>query len=182
MLGTILQDRVLWYDGDSSIDPSDLERFAVLHPNVRPYVLEIDDTVRQYNRFVTAKITKKTNVALDPLRWTIPKEYQTLDVEQYVHDKLLQQHKDDQQLKLRQQRVDYELQHYKKRGLFDMLRVIIYVINTLTSNNQVWGVGRGSSVSSYVLYLIGVHDIDSVTYDIDFHDFLKEEHDQQETI
>jgi DNA polymerase III alpha subunit len=36
----------------------------------------------------------------------------------------------------------------------------------------VWGIGRGSSVSSYVLYVLGVHDVDSYAYDLDIGDFL----------
>lgn len=182
MLGTILRDRVLWYDGDSSIDPHDLERFIKKYPTV-PYVLKEDENVKQYNRYSAVKITKKPTVNVPEIQWTIPQQYQDLDVEQYVYGKLDELNLSSDEMKIRNERVRHELFHYKNRGLFDMLRVIIYVINTLTSNNQVWGVGRGSSVSSYVLFLIGVHDIDSVLYQINFHDFMKdEEHEQQETI
>jgi DNA polymerase III alpha subunit len=37
----------------------------------------------------------------------------------------------------------------------------------------VWGVGRGSSVASYVLFLIGVHRIDSMKYNLDYKEFLR---------
>jgi DNA polymerase III alpha subunit len=49
----------------------------------------------------------------------------------------------------------------------------IYIIDPLRKNNSVWGVGRGSSVASYVLYLIGVHKIDSLFFDLDIEDFLR---------
>jgi DNA polymerase III alpha subunit len=43
----------------------------------------------------------------------------------------------------------------------------------MRDNNIVWGVGRGSSVSSYVLYLLGVHRVNSLYYDLDIHEFLR---------
>jgi DNA polymerase III alpha subunit len=36
-----------------------------------------------------------------------------------------------------------------------------------------WGVGRGSSVASYCLYILGVHKVDSIKYELDIHEFLK---------
>ncbi len=80
---------------------------------------------------------------------------------------------EDVQIYERWHRVQAELIMYKELQLLPVLRAIIYVINTLQDKNIVWGVGRGSSVSSYVLYLIGVHDVDSVKYDLDFTDFLR---------
>jgi len=38
---------------------------------------------------------------------------------------------------------------------------------------MIWGVGRGSSVASYVLYLLDVHRIDSMFYDLDPSEFLR---------
>jgi DNA polymerase III alpha subunit len=43
----------------------------------------------------------------------------------------------------------------------------------MTENHVIWGVGRGSSVASYVLYLLGVHRIDSMFYDLDVSEFLR---------
>jgi len=34
-------------------------------------------------------------------------------------------------------------------------------------------VGRGSSVASYCLYLLGVHKINSLKFDLDIKEFLK---------
>jgi DNA polymerase III alpha subunit len=48
-----------------------------------------------------------------------------------------------------------------------------YLVDTLRKNNVVWGVGRGSSVASYILYLIGVHKVDSIKYNLDINEFLK---------
>jgi DNA polymerase III alpha subunit len=69
--------------------------------------------------------------------------------------------------------VGEELILYQERNLFDLLRFLKYLIDTLKKNKIVWGVGRGSSVASYVLYLLGVHKINSLYYDLDIKEFLK---------
>ena len=61
-------------------------------------------------------------------------------------------------------RVCEELKAFEERGMEDLLRYMIYLVDFMRENDIVWGVGRGSSVASYVLYLIGVHRIDSIKY------------------
>jgi DNA polymerase III alpha subunit len=57
--------------------------------------------------------------------------------------------------------------------MFDLLRFLVYIVDVMREQDIVWGVGRGSSVASYVLYLIGVHKIDSLYYDLDIAEFLR---------
>jgi DNA polymerase III alpha subunit len=71
-------------------------------------------------------------------------------------------------------RVSQELELYIKHGMYDVLHVMKYIVDTLRANNIVWGVGRGSSVASYVLYLIGVHKVDSIKYKLPIEEFFKE--------
>lgn len=97
--------------------------------------------------------------------WFLPAEYQQIDVAEYV----LKLCKTDAEL----QRVGQELLLYQERDMFDILRYMIYLVDFMRENNIVWGVGRGSSVASYVLYLIGVHQIDSIYYDLDVEEFLR---------
>ena len=96
--------------------------------------------------------------------WFIPDEYKNLDIKSYVLDRT-PAHAID--------RVNEELNLYDKYNIIDVLKVCIYIIDTLRKNNIVWGVGRGSSVASYVLYLIGVHKVDSIKYDLDINEFLR---------
>lgn len=72
------------------------------------------------------------------------------------------------------QRVDQELHLFIQHGMFDLLFYLKYLVDTMREHGIVWGVGRGSSVASYVLYLIGVHKINSIFYELDIHEFLKE--------
>lgn len=97
--------------------------------------------------------------------WFMPKEYLELDIASHVLDLC----KTDAEL----QRAGHELIMYQERDLFPLLRYLKYLVDTMRQAKQVWGVGRGSSVSSYVLYLLGVHRINSMYYDLEISDFLK---------
>jgi DNA polymerase III alpha subunit len=72
-------------------------------------------------------------------------------------------------------RVNQELELFIQHGMLDLLFYLKYLVDTMREHKIVWGVGRGSSVASYVLYLIGVHKIDSIKYELDIHEFLKGE-------
>jgi len=97
--------------------------------------------------------------------WYMPEEYKTLDIAQYILD----QCKTEEEL----QRVGKELLLYQERDLFNLLKYLKYFVDTMRLNNVVWGLGRGSSVASYVLYLLGVHKINSLYYDLPIEEFLK---------
>jgi len=43
----------------------------------------------------------------------------------------------------------------------------------MIANRVIWGVGRGSSVASFVLYKLGVHRINSLHYNLDVGEFLR---------
>ena len=95
----------------------------------------------------------------------MPDEYKNIDIAKYVLDLCVT----DVEL----QRVGTELLLYQERNMFNILKYLKYLVDTLKNNNIVFGVGRGSSVSSYVLYLLGVHKINSLYYDLDITEFLK---------
>jgi DNA polymerase III alpha subunit len=71
------------------------------------------------------------------------------------------------------QRCGKELLLYQERNLFNLLRFMAYMVDVMTEHNIVWGVGRGSSVASYVLYKLKVHQIDSMYYNLDVEEFLR---------
>ena len=98
-------------------------------------------------------------------RWFIPDEYRDFDIAKFVLDQCA----DEAEL----QRAGEELLLYQERDMFMLLRYLKYLVDTMRKHNIVWGVGRGSSVSSFVLYLIGIHKINSLYYDLSIHEFLK---------
>lgn len=97
--------------------------------------------------------------------WKIPDKYKDLDIVEYV----LSLCKTEVEL----QRVAEELFLFQDRNMFPLLKYLVYLVDTMREHNIVWGVGRGSSVASYVLYLIGIHRIDSIFYDLSIYEYLK---------
>ena len=97
--------------------------------------------------------------------WYMPEEYKTFDIAKHVLDLC----KTEEEL----QRVGEELIMFQERDMFMLLRYCKYLVDTMSKHNIVWGVGRGSSVASYVLYLLGIHRINSLHYDLSIDEFLK---------
>jgi DNA polymerase III alpha subunit len=97
--------------------------------------------------------------------WYMPDEYKTIDIAEY----LLSLCNTDAEL----QRVGKELLLFQEKNLFNLLRYLKYLVDIMKQHGIIWGVGRGSSVASYVLYLLEVHRVDSMYYDLDPEEFLR---------
>lgn len=97
--------------------------------------------------------------------WYMPAQYREIDIAAHV---LSLCHTDSEL-----QRCGQELLLYQEKNLFDLLRYLRYLVAVMTENKLIWGVGRGSSTASYVLYKLGVHRIDSLYYDLDVNEFLR---------
>jgi DNA polymerase III alpha subunit len=103
---------------------------------------------------------------INPEHWFIPREYQEMDIEEFLMQNSPKEN---------HQRIVQEINLFKKHNMISMLKTMKYIVDTLRSNNVIWGVGRGSSVASYVLHIIGVHKIDSVKYNLPIEEFFKGE-------
>jgi len=97
--------------------------------------------------------------------WRMPQQYKDIDIAKYLLDLC--------QGEIELQRVGEELLLYQERNLFDLLRYLKYLVDVMRENNIIWGVGRGSSVASFVLYKLGVHRINSITYKLNINEFLR---------
>ena len=107
-----------------------------------------------------------TKLQVDKNNWFIPNKYKQLDIEEFLVTQCPEQN---------YPRLIEELALFKQNNMIPVLKTMKYVVDTLRDNNIVWGVGRGSSVSSYVLFLIGIHKIDSVKYALPIDEFFKGE-------
>jgi DNA polymerase III alpha subunit len=96
--------------------------------------------------------------------WFMPEDYKTLDIESYLVSICPKEN---------YQRLIEELQEYRERNMLDLLKWLKYFVDTCNSKGVLWGVGRGSSVASYVLFLLGVHSVDSIKYNLDWQEFLR---------
>lgn len=119
------------------------------------------------------KITKYNEPLLDisdydqacQKSWFMPDEYQSMDIE--MHLKAMCQTSEELN------RVNDELALFHQYDMINVLKYLKYLVDTMRINNVVWGVGRGSSVASYCLFLIGAHRINSLKYNLDITEFLK---------
>lgn len=172
-----LTDYVLWFDGWITVESSRINQFIVKTKQLS--VDRITPNISQYNKLVPQKerIFPKTKLNVISNEWNIPKEYSDLSINQYIDEKHMKLKKDwgwsDVEYSHRQDRISMEMKLFKSNDLDHLLRALIYIINTLKQHNQVWGTGRGSSVSSYILYILEVHDVDSYQFDLNISDFLK---------
>ena len=138
-------------------DPSDdIEKFnAAMREQYLP----------ELTKYIPLDVDQKNFDGALQSEWFMPDEYKQLTIQNYVLNKC----KTDQEI----ERVAEELKAFRERDMFNLLRYMVYLVDFMRENNIVWGVGRGSSVASYVLYLIGVHRINSIQYDLDWREFLR---------
>lgn len=97
--------------------------------------------------------------------WFIPEPFASINVLEWLFERCTT----EEQII----RVSEEWRIYEEKGMENVLRFMIYMVDHLRQSNILWGVGRGSSVASYCLYLIGVHRIDSLRFRLDYREFLK---------
>jgi DNA polymerase III alpha subunit len=128
-----------------------------------------ESVVTQFNSFCTELELHDLTAHFDYSKeFLIPQRFKNIDVEEYLRGLV-----SNQGCEIAAARVEEELALFKARNLYPVLQLMIYIIDTMRKHNVVWGVGRGSSVASYCLYLIGVHKIDSIKYNLDIREFLK---------
>lgn len=165
--------------GQSYTDSKELCKLLYQNPdlNISPFQLEDPETYNNSVREMFADmplLTRYTERDLEDLDefdhelqsfWRFPPEYKDMDIAKWLLDQCNEQHE--------MQRVGEELLLYQERDLFDLLRYLKFMVDIMRKYNIVWGVGRGSSVASYVLFLIGIHKVDSLYFDLDIAEFLK---------
>jgi hypothetical protein len=155
LLNIIMQGQDLtMLDGlivDDTVNLTGWNNFAESMPKLQPQQLRTCSTAEWH--------------AQQQHNWHMPTEYANMDIAAHVlglcnsQDEL--------------QRCGQELLLYQERDLFDLLRYLKYLVDTMIANQIIWGVGRGSSVASFVLYKLQVHRIDSIHYNLDVQEFLR---------
>jgi DNA polymerase III alpha subunit len=146
----------------------DLKQFQVDDPNTYNHSVQVTHCdfplLQQYRKL---DIDVDTFDTQNQDSWFMPDEYRNMDIAKWV----LEQCQTPAEL----QRTGTELLLFQEKNLFSLLCYLKYLVDTMRKNRVLWGVGRGSSVASYVLYLIGVHRINSLYYDLPIDEFLKED-------
>lgn len=142
-----------------------LEYLDQIYTEKTPDILKLFDTLGITNKELDPYENKEFFDQANQCDWFIPKEYKTFPIVDWLYEQCKSQEEKD--------RVEEELTAFVKHNMFDMLVCLKYIVDTLRKHNIVWGVGRGSSVASYILYLIGIHRINSLKYNLDWQEFLR---------
>lgn len=164
---TQLKDRVLWFDGTNQVAPEVVpELFLLGVPVNRVVVDEHNDDTRLFNTLNDELIAdNKEENDFPNMSWNIPKQYQDIDLRKYIA--VLVPNAPGYG-----ERVAAELAEIEKREMEMLVKTLIYVLDELRASNTIWGVGRGSSCASLILYLIGLHRIDPVRFNIPLNEFF----------
>jgi len=144
--------------------------------NVRDVIVEDTKPINIYNQWcdtfdleelINAKQQDSTNTFVEEcLRdWNMPDSYLSINIHEWLMERCTTAQQRD--------RVYTELLEYEQRGMIIVLKFLLYLVETCDKNDIVLGVGRGSSVASYCLYLLGIHCVDSIKYKLDIKEFLK---------
>jgi DNA polymerase III alpha subunit len=151
-------------------DPSDdIEKFnAAMREQCLP----------ELTKYIPLDVDQKIFDGALQSEWFMPDKYKKIDVDDFCMRKLMKiknvTHPSAVIYSTESERAYEELAAFDERGMYNLLRYMIYLVDFMRENNIVWGVGRGSSVASYVLYLIGVHKVDSIKYNLDWREFLRD--------
>lgn len=136
-----------------------------------------DQGLPKLQKYIPIDVDQKTFDSVCQSEWYMPDEYKTLDVGAYIISKLMTKTGIFEAYEIQEtpewNRVCEELKAFEERSMINLLRYMIYLVDFMRENGIVWGVGRGSSVASYVLYLIDVHRINSIKYNLDWREFLR---------
>lgn len=145
----------------------DFTKIKLLNPEqYNASIKSLSAALTPINQYTVQNCSIEEYDFINQQQWFMPECYQTLDIAKW----LLDQCNNDVEI----QRIGQELLLYQERNLFNLLRYLKYLVDTMKENQIIWGVGRGSSVASFALYKIGIHKINSLYYDLDISEFLKD--------
>ena len=152
----------------NEVSEDDLVHGIVLHGlDVIEHTL-VENQVRQ--QFVERCVSEFLNYPFPKqdaaVEWYMPDSYKEMDIIRWCIDQCATPDEVE--------RTQAELELFRAHNMINVLRCMKYIVDVFRQNNVIWGVGRGSSVSSFVLYLIGVHRINSIRYNLSIDEFFKE--------
>jgi DNA polymerase III alpha subunit len=169
-------------DNYGQVELSEQEVFQALYegkiPNLKDVHLDDESSIQQFNaakkvnadRISDLKSLERLDISIEDFdklnqkQWFMPENYFPNLVEWLFEQCQTQEQKN---------RVAKELELFIQYEMMGLLHYIKYLVDTMRKQGIVWGVGRGSSVASYVLFLIGAHKVDSIRYNLDINEFLK---------
>jgi DNA polymerase III alpha subunit len=132
------------------------------------------DSISKMQLYIEPTCSVEEFDRMNQAEWMMSDEYKHIDIDAY----LIALCKTPEE----RQRVSVELELFRQHHMVEVLKYLKYLVDYMREHKIVWGLGRGSSVASYCLYLIGIHKIDSIKYQLDIKEFLKGENDGKENL
>ena len=164
-----LQDYSIDNVGNYIVSQSEqLEKLLLMSiPIEKIKILNEDSNIKKFNYLLDNKITKyEENETSIDLSYNIPKKYLEMDLDEKIQ-KIIEEESEIGQIRLQNEYLEF-----KRRNLESFLKTIIYIIDEFKNNNVVYGIGRGSSCASYLLFKLGLHSVDCLKYNIPMHEFF----------
>ena len=177
-LKTQLRDRALRFDGISIIEPSAV--VDALLKEISPEKLRVTSITPELEKFnsLVIKQDQLNQNGDEPVKlsfaWNIPQEYADIDLHEFITAEFekIAVGLSEKDLEKACDRIFLELGEIERRGLTELFKTIIFVLKRFKEENVIWGVGRGSSCASYILYILGLHSVDCLKYDIPLTEFF----------
>ena len=152
---TELNDRVLFFDGDTVADKQYLYRMLlsgidISGGNICP--IDMDNEISQYNDTFGNTLNVKQCIKKYDESWNIPVEYKNLDLKRKILDNLLTELSNstfsDSEIKERIDRTQLEYKLWEKKDLINLLRTLLYIVDSFEDNSVVCSACAASSAFS----------------------------------
>lgn len=177
VVATELVDRTLLSNGIVVVDPTSRHLTQAARGNkIQSFrVTEETPDTKSFGKLTGVKLTTPllSDLIMPEVAATIPVKYRELDVKEFLTEKLLT-YLGPGTVDEAGRRVHAEYSWMEQHDQLDIIRTLVFVVDRLQEHGIVWGVGRGSSVNSFILFLIGVHAVDPLKYGLDWREFLRD--------
>lgn len=179
----VLKDRILTEDGLSVVSFKEAAKRIALNGELPSHVRVFTDSTAEYQSLVDYELFVGRDIFIsDNDVVSRSGQLRTMTVDrnhtetEYLRlcDIILASHRLDTDNPVHMDRIDKELDFFRKNNHIKLLLSLVDMINKFKCDGVVWGVGRGSSCASFILYLLEVHDVNSIRYDIPFKELSKE--------
>jgi DNA polymerase III alpha subunit len=147
------------------------ERFDHLpyvpHPDIDHFHRK-NGSIKKSKRWINDGVPSEPD--LNTFEWKTPPPYAGMDIPDATRSLLHEKGLVSDQYR---GRLEAELIHAEQMDMIDFIRCLMWITDTLRINGIPWGLGRGSSCASLIMFLLGVNKVDPVRYDIPMEEFYK---------
>jgi DNA polymerase III alpha subunit len=169
-----LENRVIHKEGQVQLSDSALLELVFKDPDILNDDICVigSKNTEKYNEMAKLfdfkeflEVPKDIEHLENQLKWDMPSKYLDINLKDFVLSNCTSKEEEN--------RVLLELELFEERNADNLLRYLIYLVDTMRAHGIVWGVGRGSSVASHILFKIGLHKVNSLQYGLDPYEFFK---------